>query len=205
MIYFADKVLPHSQRSRPVQFSQFHRRLDTSSRPIDLLGVGAVYSTSLSPNEKNLRAFGIENKLAQKGAISMTKNATRILCFALFAVTAVSGASAQTAKITSISKVVAGQHQTIRIVGTNFGAYHPYQGDSNYLAFNDGTGDWQAGYSPDNNEQGLIVNSWKSTEIVLGGFTLDDQAWLPRAGDKFWISVFNTRSGKGTTKYGTVQ
>ena len=111
--------------------------------------------------------------------------------------TVASFAAGQSPKITSISKVFAQQFQTITITGTGFGTMDPYQGDSNFISFGDGTGGWEAGYAPDGNVQGLIVNSWTDTQIVLGGFTLDATQWLPRVGDKFSISVWNAQTGSG--------
>jgi len=115
-------------------------------------------------------------------------------------------AFAQTPKITSISKVTAQRYQTITITGTGFGTMNPYSGDSNFLAFNDGTGGWQAGYAPDGNGEGLIVNSWTDTQIVLGGFSGNfGEQYLPHIKDKIWISVWNAQSGAGpSVKKGSV-
>ena len=115
-------------------------------------------------------------------------------------------AAAQTPTITSISKVYAQQFQTITITGSGFGTMDPYQGDSNFISFDDATGGWEAGYAPSGNVQGLIVNSWTDTQIVLGGFTLNQAQWLPRVKDKFSISVFNAQTGSGPAfKRGTVK
>jgi len=118
----------------------------------------------------------------------------------------VSSATAQTPTITSISKVTAQRFQTITITGTGFGTMQPYNGDSNFLAFNDGTAGWQAGYAPDGNAEGLIVNSWTDTQIVLGGFSGNfGEQFLPDVKDKIWISVWNPQSGVGpSVKRGTV-
>jgi hypothetical protein len=139
-----------------------------------------------------------------KGGIFMARLNFKYAGVVLFMLALSSLAAAQQPVIKGISKVVDEQNQTIRIIGSNFGTMQPYSGDSDFLAFNDWTGDWQAGYAPDGNEQGLIVHLWTNSEIVLGGFTLDSEAWLPNTGDKYSISVWNPQSGLGTTKYGIV-
>jgi Bacterial Ig-like domain (group 3) len=120
----------------------------------------------------------------------------RMAFLLLFVAAAMSSAFAQSPKITSISKVFAQQYQTITITGSGFGTLQSYRGDSNYIAFGDSRG-WEAGYAPDGNLQGLIVNSWTDTQIVLGGFTLNQSQWLPRVGDKISIAVWNAQSGNG--------
>jgi len=82
--------------------------------------------------------------------------------------------------IASISAVSDSATQTITITGNNFGTQDPYEGDSDYIALNicpttkfknSCVGGWQAGYAPDGNYVGLILQSWTDTQIVIAGFT----------------------------------
>jgi hypothetical protein len=102
-------------------------------------------------------------------------------------------------KIHSVSKITTGQHQTITITGTGFGTHAPYTGDSDFIAFDDGTRHWQAGYTKFNDTVTLIVESWANTKIVLGGFS---GAWGTHdytlsVGDKIEIQVWNAETGAG--------
>src|ERR1700687_6065999 len=119
------------------------------------------------------------------------------LCVLMLAVVAplTSLAVAQAPHITSLSMVSAQQFQTITINGTGFGTLQPYTGDSNYISFGDSTHAWEAGYAPDGNTQGLIVNSWTDSQIVLGGFSTAQQQYLPRLGDKIGVCVSNAQTG----------
>jgi len=110
-----------------------------------------------------------------------------------------STASAQKPKITSISAVTAQQYQTITINGSGFGTVAPYTGDSDYIAFNDFTRNWESGYAPDGNTGYLIVNLWEDSQIVLGGFagSYGENDWTLNIGDKIEIQVWNAQSGEG--------
>jgi hypothetical protein len=112
---------------------------------------------------------------------------------------AASLAVAQSPTIKSVSKVSIAQFQTIVIKGSGFGHHIPYTGDSAYIAFNDGTKSWQAGYSGFNDTVTLIVQKWEDTKIVLGGFS---GAWgqfnyTLSKGDMCSIEVWNAQSGMG--------
>jgi hypothetical protein len=126
-------------------------------------------------------------------------------CLILFAVlTAASVAVAQTEsnttpKITSVSKITTAEHQTITITGTGFGTHKAYTGDSKYIAVDDETRSWQAGYSGFNDTVTLIVNSWTATKITLGGFA---GAWGTHnytlaVGDSVEVQVWNAQSDSG--------
>jgi hypothetical protein len=119
------------------------------------------------------------------------------LCVSMFALglaAAAPTALAQKPKITSVSKVSALQYQTIVIDGSGFGTQAPYQGNSDYISFADLTDGWLAGSGVDGTSQnGLIVNSWTDSQIVLGGFT--SNAPLPKVGDIFGITIWNAQSG----------
>jgi hypothetical protein len=104
-----------------------------------------------------------------------------------------------TPKITSVSRITTKQFQTITIKGSGFGTHAPYTGDSDYIALNDETKYWQAGYSKYNDTVTLIVHSWKNTEIILGGFS---GAWGTHnytlaVGNKEQVQVWNAQSGDG--------
>jgi hypothetical protein len=113
---------------------------------------------------------------------------------------AVAQAESDTApKITSISKITTKKYQTITIKGTGFGTHAPYTGDSDFVAFNDDTKHWQAGYSKYSDTVTLIVHSWKNTTIVLGGFS---GAWGTHnytlgVGNKIQLQVWNPQTGAG--------
>jgi hypothetical protein len=78
--------------------------------------------------------------------------------------------------IASISPIVAAKKQDIVILGTGFGKLEHYKGDSDFIEFNVCRGrhcaeSFRYGYRPNGNQTGLIVTSWKDTEIDLAGFT----------------------------------
>ena len=126
----------------------------------------------------------------------MNKTFLRMSFSMLLVIVAVNSiAVAQTPHIASLSLVSAQQFQTITINGAGFGTLAPYTGDSNYISFGDSTHAWEAGYAPDGNTQGLIVNSWTDSQIVLGGFSTAQQQYLPRLGDKVRVCVSNAQTG----------
>jgi hypothetical protein len=105
----------------------------------------------------------------------------------------------QSPTITSISNISIEQFQTIVINGSGFGHQAPYTGDSSYIALDDETKGWQAGYSGFNDTVTLIVNKWEDSKIVLGGFS---GAWgqfnyTLAIGDKEQVEVWNAQSGAG--------
>jgi hypothetical protein len=120
------------------------------------------------------------------------------LCVSMFALALVAAAPmavAQAPKITSVSKISALQYQTITINGSGFGTNN----GGAYVAFFDygppsstDFSDWFATESGSGANNGLIVNSWTDSQIVLGGFTLN--APLPSVGDAFDIFVWNPQS-----------
>jgi len=102
-------------------------------------------------------------------------------------------------KIKSVSKITTAQFQTITITGTGFGTHAAYTGDSAYIAVNDKTKGWQAGYSGYDDTVTLVVQSWVNTKIVLGGFS---GAWGTHnytlsVGDKVQVQVWNAQTGAG--------
>jgi hypothetical protein len=104
-----------------------------------------------------------------------------------------------TPKITSVSKITTKKYQTITIKGSGFGTHAPYTGDSDYIALNDLTKKWQAGYSGYNDTVTLIVHSWKNTKIILGGFS---GAWGTHnytlgVGNKEQVQIWNAQTGAG--------
>jgi hypothetical protein len=114
-------------------------------------------------------------------------------------VAAAQSESDTTPKITSISKITTEQYQTITIKGSGFGTHAAYTGDSDYIALNDKTKHWQAGYSKYNDTVTLIVQSWENTKITLGGFS---GAWGTHnytlaAGNVVQVQVWNAQSGAG--------
>jgi hypothetical protein len=107
-------------------------------------------------------------------------------------------------KIKSVSKITTAQFQTITIKGSGFGTHAAYTGDSAYIAVNDKTRRWQAGYSGFNDTITLIVHSWANTKIVLGGFS---GAWGTHnytlaVGDKIQVQVWNAQTGAGPASKG---
>src|SRR5277367_4208369 len=93
------------------------------------------------------------------------------LVLTLFSVVAAaSSAIAQTPVITQISAITTQQYQTIVIQGSGFGTHAAYTGDTPYIALDDETAAWQAGYSGYNDTVTLIVQKWEDSKIVLGGF-----------------------------------
>jgi hypothetical protein len=112
---------------------------------------------------------------------------------------AASAAVAQSPIITSVSKISTEQYQTIVIKGSGFGHHAHYTGDSNYIALNDMTKGWQAGYSGFNDTVTLIVHKWEDSKIILGGFS---GAWgqfnyTLAKGDLEQVEVWNAQSGSG--------
>jgi hypothetical protein len=104
-----------------------------------------------------------------------------------------------TPNITSVSKITTAEHQTITITGTGFGRHKAYTGDSDYIALDDETKGWQAGYSKYHDTVTLIVHSWTNTKITLGGFA---GAWgtlnyTLAVGDSEEVQVWNAQSGAG--------
>lgn len=119
---------------------------------------------------------------------------------------------AQTPTIKSVSAIQDKQWQTITIKGTNFGTQAPYIGDSSYIALDDSTAQWVAGYSgtagepacnvlanATPNDVTLIVDYWSETEIVLGGFSGDYglSDWDLNDGDTETVCIWNASSGAG--------
>jgi hypothetical protein len=104
-------------------------------------------------------------------------------------------------KITSVSKITTKKHQTITIKGTGFGTHDAYTGDTDFISLLDLTKKpvWEAGYKKDNDTVTLIVEEWKNTEIVLGGFAGDwgERNWTLAKGDEEWIRVWNAQTGEG--------
>jgi hypothetical protein len=145
-----------------------------------------------------MNSWGSSNRSDVEQLFGRTKRALTMRTMTLAAVLLLiaSTAVAQTPTITSVSKVFAqDQFQTITITGTNFGTLAPYTGDSDFLSYNDDTTGIQCGYTPDGNVCGLIVNSWTDTQIVLGGFSLSNPAWLPNVSNKVFFTVWNPQSG----------
>lgn len=125
-----------------------------------------------------------------------------LIALAMIAAASVAVAQSEPAakpKIHSLSKITTGQDQTITITGTGFGTHAPYTGDSDFIAFNDKTKGWQAGYTKFNDTVTLIVQSWANTKIVMGGFS---GAWGTHnytlsVGDKIQIQVWNAETLAG--------
>jgi len=134
----------------------------------------------------------------------MAKLILRRSCLILLGILAAIAAVAQsesdtTPKITSVSKITTKQYQTITIKGKGFGTHAPYTGDSDYIALNDLTKKWQAGYSKYNDTVTLIVHHWDDTKIVLGGFS---GAWGTHnytlgVGNKEQVQIWNAQTGAG--------
>lgn len=140
----------------------------------------------------------------------MTNPTLRRICLLLTIVVAAYASVAQSEpatkpKIHSLSKITTGQFQTITITGTGFGTHAPYTGDSDFIAFNDKTKGWQAGYTKFNDTVTLIVQHWTNTKIVLGGFS---GAWGTHnytlsVGDKVQIQVWNAETLAGPANKST--
>jgi hypothetical protein len=102
-------------------------------------------------------------------------------------------------RITSVSKITTEQFQTITIKGSGFGTQAPYTGDSDYIAVNDKSRHWQAGYSKYSDTVTLVVSSWSNTKIILGGFS---GAWGTHnytlaVGNSLTVQVWNAQTGAG--------
>lgn len=103
--------------------------------------------------------------------------------------------------IISISPMTAAASQTINIQGTGFGNLSPYTGDSDYIHINVCTNKkcttgWEAGYAPDGNSVGLIVNSWTDTDIMLGGFTNYGGNYVLENAESITIYVYKPQTGQ---------
>jgi hypothetical protein len=102
--------------------------------------------------------------------------------------------------ISTISAVSDSGSQTITITGINFGSQDPYEGDSDYISLNicptakfrySCVGGWEAGYAPDGNVVGLVVQSWTDTQIVIGGFTNYGGQWTLTNGGTVRFIIWN--------------
>ena len=102
-------------------------------------------------------------------------------------------------QITSVSAVGTGQSQTITITGTGFGTQGAYTGLSPYIALQDVTRGWQAGYAPANDQVTLAVSAWTNNQIVLQGFAglWGVNNWELGAGDQLAVTVYNAGSNAG--------
>jgi len=110
--------------------------------------------------------------------------------------------------ITAVSPVVNQATQTITITGSGFGTKAPYSGDSSFIAFQDQTANWEAGYtgdgvSADGNLVTMAIGSWTDTSIVVTGFGsyYGVGGWTFNAGDTVKVSVWNANSGAGPGTY----
>ena len=102
-------------------------------------------------------------------------------------------------QITSVSAVGTGQSQTITITGTGFGNQGAYTGNSQYIALQDITRGWQAGYAPGNDQITLAVSAWTNNQIVLRGFAglWGANNWVLGEGDQLALTVYTTGTGVG--------
>jgi hypothetical protein len=85
-------------------------------------------------------------------------------------------AAAKAPDISSISPIIAAKTQDIVIRGKGFGRLAHYKGDSDFIEFNvcryKGCAlSFRYGYTPNENQTGIVVKSWTNTEIDIGGFT----------------------------------
>jgi hypothetical protein len=104
--------------------------------------------------------------------------------------------------ITSVSPIGSAQTQTITITGSGFGSHSPYNGDSNFIALSDTTGNhFTAGYT--GNAIGLDVSSWTNTQIVLTSLTggYGTNGWCIRPGDQLDVRVWNVGTSGGPAIY----
>jgi hypothetical protein len=100
--------------------------------------------------------------------------------------------------ITSVSKIGTTRLQTITIKGTGFGTHKAYTGNTDFISLRELKGStstilWEAGYAVDDDTVTLIVKSWTSTEIVLGGFgsAWGEHDWTLAKGNTEQIWVWN--------------
>lgn len=104
----------------------------------------------------------------------------------------------------SFSNVTNAVTQTITLRGTGFGKHVPYSGTSNFIAFNNESRAWQAGYAPNGNHVGLVVVSWGPRQIVIGGFGGGIDAghggYLLLSGDTISFQVWNPKTGAASAK-----
>src|SRR5450755_2796440 len=114
---------------------------------------------------------------------------------------------AQSPVITSVSKISTQQYQTIVISGSGFGKLQPYIGDSSYIALDDETNWFSAGFASGTayDDVTLVVESWKDSKIVLGGFSGEwgYYNWTLRRGDLERVYVWNAQSGNGPASVDT--
>jgi hypothetical protein len=104
-------------------------------------------------------------------------------------------------EISSVGTISAKQTQSIVIVGHGFGTQNPFNGTSAFLQIHDNTGNWDLGWSGDNDPNPVNVNVklWNDTLILISGLTgaygMDGRSLNP--GDKLTVSVWNPQTGKG--------
>jgi TIR domain len=103
--------------------------------------------------------------------------------------------------ISEVSTIQPGRKQIIKIVGSGFGTYASYRGDSPFIKISDVTQNWNAGNSSngDSNSVTLNIGSWTDTEIRIHGFTgaYGQNNWILNEGDEVIVSVTNPQTGAG--------
>lgn len=143
--------------------------------------------------------------LKEKFEATRATSVLAFLCLALIWVACTGTASAQTPKITSVSKIAAQKFQTITIKGSGFGTQDAYTGDSDFISLLDTTASWEGGYEGcllgfcTTDTVTLVVNEWTNTKITLGGFSGEygSQNFILTVGDNEQISIFNPQTSAG--------
>jgi hypothetical protein len=141
----------------------------------------------------------------KKFDVSRATSMLAFLCLVLIWMACAHAASAQSPKITSVSKIAAQKFQTITIKGSGFGTQDAYTGDSDFISLLDNTAGWQGGYEGcllgfcTTDTVTLVVNEWTNTTITLGGFSgaYGTENFVLTVGDAEQISIFNPQSSAG--------
>jgi hypothetical protein len=104
-------------------------------------------------------------------------------------------------EITTVGRIYPQQGQSIVIVGHGFGTQNPFNGTSAFLQIHDNTGNWDMGWSGNNDPNPVNVNVklWNDTLILISGLTgaygISGRSLNP--GDNLTVSVWNPQTGKG--------
>ena len=104
-------------------------------------------------------------------------------------------------EITTVGRIYPQQTQSIVIVGQGFGTQNAFNGTSAFLRIHDNTGNWDLGWSGDNDPNPVNVNVklWNDTLILISGLTgaygMNGRSLNP--GDNLTISAWNPQTGIG--------
>lgn len=175
-----------------------------------LFRIGIPGYSACDVEEMIMYSLRIRKEWSPKEKLEVTR-ATSVWAFlslALIWIACTCAASAQSPKITRVTKIAARKFQTITITGSGFGTQNAYTGDSDFISLLDTTASWQAGYEGcllgfcTTDTVTLVVNEWTDTKITLGGFAGEygGNNFFLTVGDNEQISIFNpqTSAGPGT-------